>query len=131
MIVAHIDKPFVHQGLLGWRFLPPEFGTCKTCVFHDFSAQIDSHLGVGLPVTDCMLEVLNSVRLPCAQMDFFAVMLQAVADRLVSTGSNQQDLDTFDKLVKISKAIRGCGYMNPAFQNAESMSCYRSPHWYS
>jgi hypothetical protein len=99
--------------------------------FSDFSAQIDDHLGVPLPVTDCMVEVLSSVRLPCAQMDFFAILLQAVADRLVSTTSSQRDLDTFEELLRISKGIHGCGYMNPAFQNAEAMTCYRSPHWYN
>ena len=41
------------------------------CSQKEFRGEVERHLGRTLPFDDCMEEVLGSVRLPCAQMDFF------------------------------------------------------------
>ncbi|MGD0941514.1 MAG: hypothetical protein ABR905_17590 [Terracidiphilus sp.] len=98
--------------------------------FGQFSAEVDRHLGKTLPLDDCMSEVLNTVRLPCAQMDFFSVLLQAVADRLIATTASQQEREIFEQLIQISKRLHGCGHLVPSLHSTEASSCYRSPHWY-
>jgi hypothetical protein len=98
--------------------------------FFQFAAEVLRHLGSDIPTEDGMTGVLNTVRIPCAQMDIFAVLLQTIGDRLMTNKPSNQQKATFAALVGRSKEILGCGYLFPTMSNPIATSCYRAPHWY-
>lgn len=107
-----------------------------------FHAQLKSFLGfaaivqhrysdTSLNVTDAMENVLKNVRLPSAQMDYFSLLIQAVADHLMSPDSSStEDLDAFRQLIGKSKSIQGRAYDIARLQEPSATICYRSAHWY-
>lgn len=95
-----------------------------------FEHEVRRHVGGKVVMEDAMTQVLNTVRIPCAQMDFFSVLLQAVGDRLMSNPPNAVQVSTFKALVENSKSILGCGYLFSSMSNTTAMNCYRASHWY-
>jgi hypothetical protein len=84
-----------------------------------------------LNVTNAMENVLKTVRLPSAQMDYFSLLIQAVADHLMSPNSSStEDVDAFRELLGTSKSIQGCAYDIARLQEPSATVCYRSVHWY-
>jgi hypothetical protein len=85
-----------------------------------------------LNVTNAMENVLKTVRLPSAQMDYFSLLIQAVADHLMSPNSSStEDVNVFRELLGKSKSIQGCAYDIARLQEPSATVCYRSVHWYS
>jgi hypothetical protein len=107
-----------------------------------FHAQLKSFLGFAdivqhrysdtpLNVTNAMKDVLKTVRLPSAQMDYFSLLIQAVADHLMSPNSSStEDVDVFRELLVKSKSIQGRAYSIARLQEPSATACYRSVHWY-
>ncbi len=97
--------------------------------FNDSCASVSQNYeGISGQSVDFMCNVLRTVRLPTAQMDFFGVVLQIAADHLMSkSASNDQKL-AFDELCEISKAIQGAAHRWPEFDRANG--CMRARHWY-
>jgi hypothetical protein len=107
-----------------------------------FHAQLKSFLGFAavvqhrysdtpLNVTNAMENVLKTVRLPSAQMDYFSLLIQAVADHLISPhSSSTEDIDAFRELLGKSKSIQGRAYDIARLQEPSAIICYRSVHWY-
>jgi len=77
---------------------------------------------------DYMANVLRTVRLPTAQMDFFALVLQICADHLMSKDSGAEQLEAFENLRKVNYSIQGAGHLWA--QLAGAPPCMRSQHWY-
>jgi hypothetical protein len=77
---------------------------------------------------DHMKPILRTVRLPTAQMDFFALLLQICADHLMSKDSGEEERETFSKLREVSRKIQGAGHLAANFIQAPP--CMRSLHWY-
>jgi hypothetical protein len=78
---------------------------------------------------DLIKHVLRTVRLPIAQMDFFALVLQICADHLMSKDSPPEEIEAFADLRKVSRAIQGAGHLCANLSAAPP--CMRSVHWYS
>lgn len=107
-----------------------------------FHAQLKSFLGFAdivrlrysdspLNVTNAMENVLKTVRLPSAQMDYFSLLIQAVADHLMSPNSSStEDVHVFRELLGKSKSIQGRAYDIARLQEPSATTCYRSVHWY-
>ena len=97
--------------------------------FTSHSAAVsENYEGVTGELLDHMEGVLRNVRVPTAQMDFFAVVLQIAADHLLSKeASNDQKL-VFEELRLLSKAIEGAGNRWPELEQAGG--CMRARHWY-
>lgn len=103
-----------------------------------FHAQMKSFVERGQLVSDiftldCESEdqianVLRTVRVPTAQMDFFALALQICADHLMSKNSSAEQRDAFEDLRKASYSIQGAGHLWA--QLAEAPRCMRTQHWY-
>ena len=77
---------------------------------------------------DLIKDVFRGVRLPTAQMDFFALVLQICADHLVSKDSGVEEKKAFADLCRVSHAIQGAGHLWAEL--AKAPSCMRAPHWY-
>ena len=77
---------------------------------------------------DHMAHVLRTVRLPTAQMDFFALVLQICADHLMSKDSGVEQREAFENLRKVNHSIQGAGHLWGRLVDAPS--CMRSQHWY-
>lgn len=107
-----------------------------------FHAQLKSFLGFAdivqlryadtpLNVTNAMENVLKTVRLPSAQMDYFSLLIQAVADHLMSPNSSStEDVNSFQALLGKSKSFQGRAYDIARLQEPSATACYRSVHWY-
>lgn len=85
-----------------------------------FHLDCDSH--------DHIKEVFRTVRLPTAQMDFFALVLQISADHLMSKDSGNEERKAFADLRIVSQAIQGAGHLWKEL--AEVPPCMRAFHWY-
>lgn len=103
-----------------------------------FHAQMKSFVERGQLVSDiftldCESEdqianVLRTVRVPTAQMDFFALVLQICADHLMSKNSSAEQRDAFEDLRQASYSIQGAGHLWA--QLADAPPCMRTQHWY-
>lgn len=103
-----------------------------------FHAQMKSFAARGELVSDvftldCGFEdqianILRTVRLPTAQMDFFALVLQICADHLISKNSSAEQREAFEDLRLASYSIQGAGHLWPQLANAPP--CMRTQYWY-
>jgi hypothetical protein len=78
---------------------------------------------------DLIKDVFRTVRLPTAQMDFFALVLQICADHLMSKDSGAEEKKAFADLRQVSHAIQGAGHLWKKL--SEAPPCMRAPHWYN
>lgn len=77
---------------------------------------------------DYMAHVLGTVRLPTAQMDFFALVLQICADHLINKDSSPEQREAFKRLCEVSQSIQGAGHLWR--QLIDAPPCMRAQHWY-
>ena len=82
------------------------------------------------PGPDLMKQVLGNVRLPTAQMDFFAVLLQVCSDHLINGNLDKSQHSDYEKLRKDSSFFLGYGANHTGLLNSRSDKCHRSPYWY-
>jgi hypothetical protein len=100
--------------------------------FADFGEVIKARYSAEeLLLEDGMKAILKTVRLPSAQMDVFAFLLQLVADHLLSRDSSDDDKTSFCELVRDSKRMQGAAFGIARLQVPPASLCYRSAHWYS
>lgn len=76
--------------------------------------------------TDPMLQILNRVRAPSAQMDFLSFMIQLAADHLVDGKSLHATRTRFRTLTSSCKPFAGYN-VHPAHDSGD---CHRGCHWY-
>ena len=89
------------------------------------------YTGKTLVPKNFMENLLKTARLPSAQMDVFSLLLQAVADHLMSPiYSSDDDKKVFNRLIGKNKEIQGRAYSIPRLQEQSATICYRSAHWY-
>jgi hypothetical protein len=81
-------------------------------------------------IKNSFVGVLQSVRTPTAQMDFFSFILQVFADHLLMNNSGPEDRDAFNSLLKRSEFLRGAGARSSRLMSDVARVCYRSIHWY-
>jgi hypothetical protein len=106
-----------------------------------FHAQVSPQMGM-LPfvnerfgknfenVEDLVRKVLPNVRMPSAQMDVFAVMLQICADHLIHSGSPPNVVEAFNKMRGACEFFIGAAHRMPYLNGLPATHCYRSTHWY-
>lgn len=95
-------------------------------------ASMRSHINgyEDLQFHDHLERVLTRVRVPTAQMDFFSLVVQLVADHLISASSGESEREVFSALIEKSKNVQGAGYLTPRLCIAPAILCYRAAHWY-
>ncbi|CAE6762306.1 hypothetical protein XA1311A_19470 [Xanthomonas arboricola] len=75
-----------------------------------------------------MSSILRNTRLPTAQMDMFAFMLQVAADHLICEVSTPAQMKTLKDLADEVSAVKGTQDLIQAITNNQ---CTRSVHWYA
>lgn len=98
--------------------------------FQELHEYVNSRFGTSAPVRDYMSNVLRTVRVPSAQMDFFSLFLQLIADHLLHEESNELELEVFNNLIKRGMNLQGAGSLVPSLSRPGASECYRSTHWY-
>jgi hypothetical protein len=96
--------------------------------YNERGQEVSETFQLGCESTDCVGGVLRTVRLPTAQMDFFALIVQICADHLLSKDSGDEERRAFADLRKVSQDIQGAGYLAARLTN--TAGCMRAPHWY-
>lgn len=79
-------------------------------------------------LVDFTRDVLRTSRVPCAHMDFFAVLLQLVADHLIVGSTHAQRGPLFARIRTAGHISSGIGIEPPCTQEKEL--CLRASHWY-
>jgi len=74
--------------------------------------------------------LLRHVRVPTAQMDVFAVLLQIASDHLVNSESSEDVKTQYYHLRTIVEAFLGAAEDQAGLQRSIQLKCHRSPHWY-
>lgn len=95
--------------------------------FKERAHDVIAHYPHGCSEDDPFKEVLKSVRVPTAQMDFFALLAQICADHLIDQYSDEESLQHFADVRAASAEIKGAGLLLPRLQAA---NCTRGNHWY-
>lgn len=96
--------------------------------FADLRVHVDGY--DSLEFHDHLEKVLSRVRIPTAQMDFFSLVLQLIADHLLSASSGEAEIKAFSALIDTSKNVQGAGYLTQRLGMAPAIHCYRALHWY-
>lgn len=74
--------------------------------------------------------ILETVRVPTAQMDVFSVFLQVCADHLLHSNSTPEERSAFDALLEGAAFCFGAAWQIDRLVAPEAVRCYRSRHWY-
>lgn len=96
--------------------------------FADRGQLVSDTFTLGCAYEDHIANVLRTVRVPTAQMDFFALVLQICADHLMSKNSSVEQREAFEDLRKASYSIQGAGHLWT--QLTQAPPCMRTQHWY-
>lgn len=98
--------------------------------FAEMWAAVNEHYGTGGVASDRVRGILQTVRVPTAQMDVFSFFLQLCADHLLFPNSGPDERSAFNVLLEKSSFIRGAGYQAARLATDAARSCYRARHWY-
>lgn len=99
--------------------------------FTDFSTHIRKQYTItGEDNLDHVKGILKTVRLPTAQMDIFATIVQLMADHLLYSGSGGEERKAFNDVLVKSNFCKGAGHRSPQLSSHEARGCNRAHHWY-
>jgi len=98
--------------------------------FADMWGAVNEQYGIGGDVDDRITGILQTVRVPTAQMDVFSFFLQLCADHLLFPSSGPDERAAFNLLLEKSSFIRGAGYQAARLATDAARTCYRARHWY-
>jgi hypothetical protein len=96
--------------------------------FPAYKSEIQGH--EDLELDNFVGGVLQRVRVPTAQMDVFSLLLQIVADHLLSASAGELERASFAKLIETSRKLQGAGCTVDRLGRAPAIECYRALHWY-
>jgi len=98
--------------------------------FAEMWGAVQEQYDIAGDANDCVLGILQTVRLPTAQMDIFSFFLQLCADHLLFANSSTEERAAFNLLLDKSSFIRGAGYQAARLATEAARTCYRARHWY-
>ena len=79
---------------------------------------------------DRVKDVFRSVRMPTAQMDFFAVILQVCSDHLINEHTSETIQEHYRNMRTACHPFASYGLGHNGLQTSISDQCFRSVHWY-
>lgn len=95
--------------------------------YKDRDTEIITHFQLKSADEDPLKNILRNVRIPTAQMDFFALLVQICADHLIDQNSDPEQLKNFDKIRASSAEVHG---VTDLLQRLQVAKCTRGGHWY-
>lgn len=96
----------------------------------DLAEAVKARFHLDLRTESRMGTILGNVRLPSAQMDVFAAMIQICADHLVGEKPADEVRKAFADLRGASDFLIGAAHRLPYLNAPEPANCYQSRHWY-
>lgn len=96
-----------------------------------FSEHVNQQFSVNLPLEDRVKGMLQNVRLPIAQLDFFSLIIQLAADHLMWEHSGDEEKRAFNDLLQLDGSLVGASASAPWLCTGTAMPCHRAIHWYS
>jgi hypothetical protein len=120
----------VHCDLDTERLAHPAFHAQLVSFGTEFHPHVRELIDVPLG-TDRMAGVLHGVRLPTAQMDFFAFIVQLAADHLMWEESGEEERKGFNELLKLDRGVKGLTLEIGPLREAAEVPCHRGPRWYA
>jgi hypothetical protein len=107
-------------------------------VFHaqlkSFATQFEPHVREQFNITlegdDLVKNMLQNVRLPSAQLDFFSLIVQLVADHLMWEKSGPDERSAFNEILKLDGGIVGTSKACAELCAGAAIPCHRGTHWY-
>lgn len=108
----------------------PAFHAQMKSFADDFAPLIVREFGVAGIQDDHVEGILQGVRLPTAQMDFFSFFLQVFADHLLWANSSVAEKSAFNLLLQESIRLKGAAWRVPRLAMPPAPQCYRAGHWY-
>lgn len=120
----------VHCDLDTERVAHPAFHAQLVSFGQEFLPHVQAHVPVPLE-HDRMTGVLHGVRLPTAQLDFFAIIVQLAADHLLWQNSGEEERNGFNELLKLDREVKGLTPDIPSLRTGAALPCHRAPHWYA
>lgn len=95
----------------------------------EMADHVKEHFRLDGEVTNQFKPQVRNIRIPCAQMDVFATLLQICADHLVVEGATDA-AKAFVEVREKSNFFMGAAYRLPYLNQHIASNCYRSWHWY-
>lgn len=74
--------------------------------------------------------MLRQVRLPSAQLDYFAVLVQIAADHLLRHDAGSEEQDAFERLGSSCESVPSASEGLTRYDCSDAAYCIRGPHWY-
>ena len=74
--------------------------------------------------------LMGNIRVPTAQMDFFAVFLQVCSDHLVNEKSTSEDRSHYKQIRELSWPFLSYGPSHTGLCESNKNRCFRSQYWY-
>jgi len=92
---------------------------------------VREHFNITLESDDRVKHMLQNVRLPSAQLDFFSLVVQLAADHLMWEQSGPTERAAFDDILKLDEGIIGASQACPQLRAGAAVPCHRALHWYA
>lgn len=114
------------------RLAHPAFHAQLGSYSDEFLPYVLDYGRLNLPIeNDRMQGLLQNIRVPIAQLDFFSCLIQLVADHLLWEDSGTNERQVFDDLVKLDHLVQGTTAEIPSLVNGSHIPCHRGSHWYT
>lgn len=120
----------VHCDLDTERLAHPAFHAQLVSFGQEFLPYVQEQVPVPLE-HDRMAGVLHGVRIPTAQLDFFAIIVQLAADHLLWQKSGDDERNGFNDLLNLDRQVKGLTPEITSMRNAAARPCHRAAHWYA
>lgn len=109
----------------------PVFHAQMTSFGEPFVEHVRQHFSINLPLDDRVKGMLQNVRLPIAQLDFFSLIIQLAADHLMWEHSGDEEKKAFNDLLQLDGNLVGASASAPWLCIGTATPCHRALHWYA
>lgn len=96
-----------------------------------FADHVKEQFGLALPLDDRVAGMLQNVRVPVAQLDFFSLVVQLAADHLIWKDSGDDERSAFNDILQLDGRLVGASASAPWLCAGTAAPCHRALHWYA
>lgn len=121
----------VHYDFDVQRPAHPVFHAQMASFGEPFVQHVREQFSLNLPLDDRVKGMLQNVRLPIAQLDFFSLIIQLAADHLMWEHSGDEEKRAFNDLLQLDGSMIGASMLAPWLSAGTTVPCHRALHWYA
>jgi hypothetical protein len=129
---THLQHVYgVHYDFDTQRPAHPVFHAQLKSFATEFEPHIREQFNVTLEAEDRVKDMLQNVRLPSAQLDFFSLIVQLAADHLIWQDSGHEERSAFNDILNLDGGITGASQASVQLCIGAAIPCHRATHWYA